>query len=108
MSRYHHRRQQFLQGPETAAGYWEMDTELQLIQALDAIREQRQLNTEELAQRMGRHREAVSRLLHAEHPNPTLDTLSDLLKALNVTAEIRLRPSEENEPAITVSVSDVA
>jgi AraC-like DNA-binding protein len=104
MSRYSQRRRQFLQNPEIAAGYWEMDSELRVIQALDALREQLHLTTEELAQRMGRHREAVSRLFNAEHPNPTLETFSDLLKALDVTAEIRLRRAHEGEPPIVVSV----
>jgi transcriptional regulator with XRE-family HTH domain len=107
MNRYHQRRERFLQNPEIAAGYWEMDSELRLIQALDAVRAQLHLTTEELAQRMGRHREAVSRLFNAEHPNPTLETFTELLKALGITAEIRLRRSQEGEPPITVDV-DVA
>ena len=34
--------------------------------------------------------------------NPTLETLTDLLRALGVTAEVRLRPSQEGEPPIKV------
>jgi transcriptional regulator with XRE-family HTH domain len=85
-----------------------MDAEPRLIQTLDTVREREQLTTEELARRMGRHREAVSRLFNAAHPNPTLDTFSSLLKALGVTAEIHLHRAREGEPLITVRVDDVA
>ena len=107
MSRYEQRKRELLKNPEIAAGYWEMDSELRLIEALNAVREHMNLTTEELARRMGRHREAISRLLNAEHPNPTLDTFSDLLKALGMTAEIHLRPAEGDEPPIRVDVADV-
>lgn len=107
MSRFEQRKRELLKNPEIAAGYWEMDSELQLIEALNAVREQMHLTTEELARRMGRHREAVSRLFNAEHPNPTLDTFSDLLKALGITAEIHLRPSRGDEPAMRVDVADL-
>ena len=107
MSGYEQRKREFLKNPEIAAGYWEMDSELRLIEALNAVREQKRLTIEELAQRMGRRREAVSRLLNAEHPNPTLDTFSVLLKALGVTAEIRLRSAQGDEPPIRVDVTDV-
>jgi transcriptional regulator with XRE-family HTH domain len=50
------------------------------------------------------YRAAISRLLNAERPNPTLDTFNALLRALHVTAEIRLRPAQEGEPPITVAV----
>jgi hypothetical protein len=47
------------------------------------------------------------RLFNAEYPNPTLDTFTALLKALDITAEIRLRRAHEGDPPITVEV-DVA
>ena len=102
MSRYHQRRSKFLNNAEIAAGYEEMDSELGLIAVIDAIREREGVTTEELARRMGRRREAVSRLLNATYPNPTLDTFLHLLKALDLTAEIRLRRSVDGEPAIQV------
>ncbi|MFI5274908.1 MAG: XRE family transcriptional regulator [Ktedonobacterales bacterium] len=108
MSRYEQRKRELLKHPEIAAGYWEMDAELRLVAALNAVRAQMHLTTEELARRMGRQREAVSRLLNAEHPNPTLDTLTDLLTALGLTAEIHLRRAQGDEPPIRVDSTDVA
>ena len=105
MSRFHQRLQQRLRDSEVAAGYQEMESEIQLIEALNRLREQANISTEELARRMGRQRTAVSRLLNAGRPNPTLDTLTDLLAALGITAEVRLRPSQQGEPPITVEVS---
>ncbi len=104
MSRYQQRRRQRLQNPEIATGYWEMDSDIRLIEALDLIRQQLNISTEELARRTGRQRATISRLFHAEHVNPTLGTFSDLLRALHFTAEIRLRPAGDDDPPITVSV----
>jgi transcriptional regulator with XRE-family HTH domain len=104
MSRFHQRLRQRMQNPEFAAGYWEMDTELQLVQALDALRQLEGLSVEEISQRMGRHREAISRLFNSERPNPTLETFSHLLRALGVTADITLRRSQEGDPSIKVRV----
>lgn len=56
MSRFHQRLRQHMQNPEFAAGYQDMDSEIQLIQALDTLRERAHLSAEELAQRMGRQR----------------------------------------------------
>lgn len=105
MSRFHQRMQQRLSDPEIAAGYREMDSEIQLVAALNSLREQANISTEELAQRMGRQRAAVSRLLHAGRPNPKLDTLTDMLVALGMTAEIHLRPAQEGESPIQVDLS---
>lgn len=104
MSRFHQRLRQRLRDPEFAAGYEEMESELQLVEALNLLRERANLSTEELAQRMGRQRAAVSRLFNASHANPTLETLTDLLRALGVTAEIHLRPAHEGEAPIQVEM----
>jgi len=108
MSRYQQRKRQRLANPQIAAGYWEMDAELRLIDALDRVRQHEHLTHEEVARRVGRHRAAISRLFNAEHPNPTLDTLAGILKAFHYTAEIRLRPSGEDEPPFTVVDVDLA
>jgi transcriptional regulator with XRE-family HTH domain len=105
MSRFHQRLQKRLRDPEFAAGYQEMESELQLVEALNSLREQAHLSTEELAARMGRQRTAVSRLFNAARPNPTLETITDLLRAMGVTAEVRLRPSHEGEPPIKVETT---
>ena len=104
MSRFHQRLQQRLRDPEFAAGYEEMESELQLVEALNLLRERANLSTEELAQRMGRQRTAVSRLFNASRSNPTLDTLTDLLRAMGFTAEVRLRPAREGEPPIQIEM----
>lgn len=104
MSRFHQRLRQRLRDPEFAAGYEEMDSELRLVEALNLLREQAHLSTEELAQRMGRQRTAVSRLFNAARSNPTLDTLTDLLRAMGITAEVHLRPAREGESAIQIQM----
>jgi hypothetical protein len=73
MSRFHQRRQERLRDPEFAAGYQEMESELQLVEALNMLREQAHLSTEELAARMGRQRTAVSRLFNASRPRATCE-----------------------------------
>ena len=107
MSRFEERAREALQDPEVAAAYWETDAQLQVVRALDALREQAHLTTEDLAQRMGRHRSAVARLLNRPDPNPRLDTLIALFAALGVTAELRIRRAGEGEPPLQVVV-DVA
>lgn len=56
------------------------------------------------AQHMGRQRATFSRLFNAARPNPTIETLTNLLRALGVTAEVRLRPSHEGEAQIKIEV----
>ncbi len=102
MNRYEQRRQKHLQNPAVAAGYREMAAELQLMRALDEMRERQKMTKEALATRMGRKREAVSRLLTAEDINPTLDTFIEMLSALRLTADITLRRSQEGEGPIKV------
>lgn len=102
MNRYEQRRQKRLQNPAIAAGYKEMAAEVQLMHALDEIRKSEKLTKEELAERMGRKRESISRLLTDDEANPTLDTLIGMLTALGMTADITLRPAREGEKALTV------
>jgi hypothetical protein len=90
---------------EFVAGYREMTAELALLQALDDAREQLQVRKEELASRMGRRREAVSRLLNADDANPTLATLTELLTALGLTADITLRRATEDDVPIKVATT---
>jgi DNA-binding phage protein len=49
-------------------------------------------------------REAVTRLLSDDGVNPTLDTLIELLSALQLTADITLRRAREGEGPITVAM----
>ena len=103
MNRFEQRRQKLLQNEEVAAGYREMAAELELMRALDEVRKQLNLSQEQLAKRMGKKREAVTRLLSDNEVNPTLDTLIELLSALQLTADITLRRAREGEGPITVA-----
>src|SRR5215469_6339061 len=103
MNRFEQRLQKRLQNEEVAAGYREMAAELELMRAIDEVRKQLNLSQEQLAKRMGKKREAVTRLLSADDINPTLDTLIELLDALQLTADITLRWTREGEGPITVA-----
>ncbi len=80
-----------------------MAAELELMRALDEVRKRLNLSQEQLAKRMGKKREAVTRLLSDDEVNPTLDTLIELLSALQLTADITLRRAREGEGPITVA-----
>lgn len=102
MNRFERRLQKRLQKKEIAEGYREMGAELELMHAIDSIRKQQHLSQEALAARMGRKREAISRLFSADDSNPTLDTLIELLSALKLTADITLRQTREGEGPIKI------
>lgn len=102
MNRFEQRLRKRLQNEEIAAGYQEMDAELELMEAIDTIRKQQHISHEKLASLMGKKRESVTRLLSAEEINPTLNTLIELLTALKLTADITLREAREGEGPITV------
>ena len=92
MSKYEQRRQQRLQNPQVALGYKLMDAELQLLHALEAISQQRHTD------------EDISHLLYQYNVDMTLGSLIELLSALNVTADITIRPSQEGESPLKVMV----
>jgi transcriptional regulator with XRE-family HTH domain len=102
MGRFHQRLRKHLENEEFAAEYREMSAKLELIQAIEAAREKLQISKEELATRMNKRREAVSRVLTADDANPTLDTITELLTALGITAEITLRKAVDGETPIKV------
>jgi transcriptional regulator with XRE-family HTH domain len=104
MSRFHQRLRAALRNPEVAAGYRAAAAERALQDALEHIREQQGLTKEQLAERMGRHREAISRLLTAPDSNPTLETLISLFEALGVTAEITFRHAKAGDLPIRTRV----
>jgi transcriptional regulator with XRE-family HTH domain len=103
MNRYEQRRQKLLQNEEVAAGYREMAAELELMRAIDDVRKQLDMSQEQLARRMGKKREAVTRLLSSDDVNPTLDTIVELLSALQLTADITLRQAREGEGPIRIA-----
>jgi len=103
MNRYEQRRQKRLQNEEVAAGYREMAAELELMRAIDEVRKQLDMSQEQLARCMGKKREAVTRLLSSDDVNPTLDTIIELLSALQLTADITLRQAREGEGPIRIA-----
>lgn len=107
MDRYEQRRRKLLLDPEVAAGYREMGVELALMQALDAIRKQQHMSQEQLAARIGTKREVISRLFTSDDINPTLNTLIELLSALNLTADITIRQAEEGEEPVKIAVESL-
>jgi transcriptional regulator with XRE-family HTH domain len=104
MNRFEQRLHKRLRNDEIAAGYREMEAELALMRAIDTIRKDQHMSQEKLASRMGRKREAIARLFVAEDANPTLNTLIELLSALNITADITLRQSQIGEGPLKVGL----
>jgi transcriptional regulator with XRE-family HTH domain len=104
MNRFEQRMRKRLQHPEIAAGIREQAAERELLQRLDEVREHLHISKEDLATRVGRHREGASRPLTATDVKPTLETLVELLMALGITADITLRLSKEGEAPIKVAL----
>lgn len=97
MSRFHQRLRKDLQDPEFAEAFYDMSVDIALLQVLEQARKALNVSEKELAERMGVQRTAITRLFNAAHPNPTLDTISDILRALGLQAEIKisLAPPED-------------
>jgi DNA-binding phage protein len=80
---------------------------VELTRALDVLREQLGMSKAEVARRMGRKPEAVSRLLRSDSSNPTLETLVELIAALDLQLELRIarrpRNASRDQPHVTVS-----
>jgi len=68
------------------------------LQVIEAVRERENIPKAELARRMERKPEAISRLLRGEGVNPTLDTLVDLVDAIGLELDIRIKrqPAKRN------------
>jgi transcriptional regulator with XRE-family HTH domain len=63
----------------------------EILQVLEQVRAQENLPKAEIARRMNRKPEAISRLLRGEGSNPTLDTLVDLIDAIGLELDIRIK-----------------
>jgi transcriptional regulator with XRE-family HTH domain len=100
MNRYEQRRAAALKNSRVAAGYQEMDAKMALLQTLDEARRSLHITQEELAERMGKQRAVIARLLSSQDANPTLDTFTELLRALGLKAEVTLRPASPDEAPI--------
>jgi transcriptional regulator with XRE-family HTH domain len=100
MSRFHQRLRKDLEDTEVAADFYQMSAEIAFMQALEEARKSLHLTEKELAERMGTRRESITRLFNAPHANPTLSTITGLLAALGLRAEITLRPALPDESPI--------
>lgn len=63
-----------------------------LLEALDAWRDDQKISKAELGRRAQMHAAAISRLFTDENSNPTWETFVELLAALDLHADITLRP----------------
>lgn len=63
----------------------------EVLRVIELVRERKNIPKAELARRMERKPEAISRLLRGEGSNPTLDTLIDLVDAIGLELDIRIR-----------------
>lgn len=100
MNRYEQRRAAALRNAEIAAGYREMEAEMALLRTLDEARRSLHITQGELAERMGKQRAVIARLLSSRDANPTLETLMEVLLALGLKAEVILRPASPDDPPL--------
>ena len=105
MSRFHQRLRDDLNDPEFAAAFYDMSAEIALLQVLEQARRALNVSEKELAERIGIHRSTVTRLFNAAHPNPTLDTILDILRALGLQAEIKVRPVSPEDATIPIKAT---
>lgn len=63
----------------------------EVLHVIESVRAQEKVPKAEVARRMDRKPEAVSRLLRGEGSNPTLDTLVDLVDALGLELDVRIK-----------------
>jgi DNA-binding phage protein len=70
----------------------------EVLQVIELVRERENIPKAELARRMERKPEAISRLLRGEGANPTLETLIDLADAIGLELDIRIKrqPAKRN------------
>ncbi len=107
MSRFHQRLNEDLKDAEFAETFYDMSVDIALIQVLEQARKALNVSEKELAERMGVQRPTVTRLFNASHPNPTLDTITDILRALGLQAEIKIRPVSPDNAAIPIKATFV-
>ncbi|MGA2163179.1 MAG: XRE family transcriptional regulator [Solirubrobacteraceae bacterium] len=70
----------------------------EVLRVIEEVRERENIPKAEIARRMDRRPEAISRLLRGEGSNPTLDTLIDLVDAVGLELDIRIKrqPAKRN------------
>ncbi len=79
----------------------------EVMSVIEAVREQENIPKAEVARRMERKPEAISRLLRGKGANPTLETLVDLIDAIGLELDIRIRrqPARRNGSYMPLKVS---
>ena len=107
MSRFHQRLREDLRYPEFAEAFYDMSAEIALLHILEEARKALNVSEKELAERMGVQRSTITRLFNATHPNPTLDTISDILRALGLQAEIKISPASPEDGPIPITAKFV-
>ncbi len=63
----------------------------EVLHVIESVRAQQSIPKAEVARRMDRKPEAVSRLLRGQGANPTLDTLVELADAIGLELDIRIK-----------------
>lgn len=107
MSRFHQRLQEDLRDPEFAEAFYDMSAEIALLQVLEQARKALNVSEKELAERMGIQRSTVTRLFNASHPNPRLETISDILRALGLQAEIKISLASPEDAPVPIKAKFV-
>ncbi|MDQ6643869.1 MAG: helix-turn-helix transcriptional regulator [Chloroflexota bacterium] len=107
MSRFHQHLREDLKNPEFAVAFYDMSVDIALLQVLEEARKALNVSEKELAKRMGIQRSTVTRLFNASHPNPTLDTITDILRALGLQAEIKISPAPPEDASIPIKAKFV-
>ncbi len=102
MSRFHQRLREDLGDPEFAEAFYNMSADIALLQVLEEAQKALNVSKKELAVRMRVQRPTITRLFNASHPNPTLDTISDILHALGLQAEITISPASPEDALIPI------
>lgn len=101
MSRFEQRKRKRLQNPEFRTAYLAADAELQLVEALDGIRQQLGLTQADLASRIGKSQSAVSQFFGADS-GISLERLVEYLGALKLQARIEILPGSGEGKIVTV------
>jgi ribosome-binding protein aMBF1 (putative translation factor) len=77
------------------------------VEALDEIRQRREMTRAALAEGMGKDPAVISRLLNNRSANPTIATILELLEALDVYLSVDVKPqpteSQQRHAAIEIS-----
>jgi transcriptional regulator with XRE-family HTH domain len=79
----------------------------EVLSVIESVREREGIPKAEVARRMERKPEAISRLLRGEGANPTLETLVDLIDAMGLELDIRIKqqPAKRHSDYTPIKVS---